>query len=371
MQQSNPPTIYGPAVAEPLYAPFDLRIDPMDRLLLINFTEDPDDIYVGFEPQVFDDAVHGQGMLVIGWRGDGRVDVYHQPGLRLDPATYDIAGDGLGEMVERPLTNAHYTVTERGVDAAFAFADLEGRPIAVSIRENNRRTRKPFGLLAPMGSAASNPSALPLVLLHDFYFVRRADTAISVKVNGQERRLDRLPLPMDGSRMYFTRYSPDPLIATLNPAYDGPLAPLERVSAHEARAGEVCFDLVENHGQTEITAMRRAYKKREVRVAFSPALPNLLGLKDGVGVNGRFTISADPTVGQVTGEYQIARQGDRLELRLIPSGGWQPNERKWSVRFIYRVASVFTQWPKTYAWTAVLDLSTAQPTMQSNWQRLE
>jgi hypothetical protein len=371
MNQSHPPTIYGAAVADALYAPFDLHIDPMERLLLINFTEDPDDIYIGFEPQVFDDEVHGQGMLVIGWRVDGRVDVYHQPSLKLDPATYDIAGDGLAEMVERPLSNAHYTVNENGVDATFAFADLAGRPVEVTIQENSRRTRKPFGLLAPMGSAASNPSALPLVLLHDFYFVRRADTVVSVQVDGQERRLDNLPMPIDGSRMYFTRYSPDPLIATLNPAHHGPLAPLERVSATEARSGEVWFDLVENQGQTEITAMRRAYQEREVNVAFAPPLPNLLGLADGVRVNGRFTLTADPTVGKLSGEYEIARQGDRLDLRLTPSGGWQPNESKWSVRFIYRVARDFTQWPKTYVWTAVMDLSASQPTLQSAWQRTE
>lgn len=372
MNESHPPTIYQSEANDRLYAPFDLHIDPMERLLLINFTEDPDDIYIGFEPQVFDDAVHGQGMLVIGWRADGRVDVYHQSGLKLDPATYTIAGDGLGEMAERSLSTAHFTVTQQGVDAYFAFDDLQGRPVEVTIQENSHRTRKPFGLLAPMGNAASNPSALPLVLLHDFYFVRRADTVVSVKVDGQERRLDRLPIPLDGSRMYFTRYSPDPLIATLNPAQDGPIAPLERVDATIARAGEVWFDLVENQGRTEIAAMRRAYKEREVVMAFAPAVPELLSLADGAEVNGHFLISADPAVGQVTGDYEITRQGDQLTLRLLPSGGWQPNERKWSVRFIYRVARDFTEWPKTYVWTAVLDLSNPdQPTLQSNWQRTQ
>ena len=81
--------------------PFHIDIDPMKRLLLVNFEKDPDTTYVGFEPQVFDDPVNGRGHLVIGWRQDSRVDVYHQAGLHPDPAKYDIAGKGLANMVER------------------------------------------------------------------------------------------------------------------------------------------------------------------------------------------------------------------------------------------------------------------------------
>ncbi|MBX3061252.1 MAG: hypothetical protein KF770_32755 [Anaerolineae bacterium] len=371
MTDKHPPEIYGTAVTAPLYSPCRLHIDPMERLLLINFENDPDEIYKGFEPQVFADAVHGQGMLVIGWRVDGRVDVYHQPGLTLDPKTYDIAGDGLAEMVARPFTDAHFMVNKTGVDAAFAFLDVAGRPVEVTIREQNRRKRKPFGLLAPMGSAATAPSALPLVYLHDFYFVRRAGTAVAIMVAGQMRRPDVLPLPLDGARIYFTRYSPEPLIATLNPAHNGRLLPLERISASKAQAGDLLFDLSDNHGWTEIARMRRVYKGREVIVAFMPSLPNLAGLSDGAQTGGGFTITADPTVGTVSGTYQVARQGGRVQLTMTPGNGWQPNENKWMLRFLYRVAPIFREWPKTYRRTAVLDLTDPQQaTMQSAWQRM-
>lgn len=368
----NPVEIYDTAVSDQLYAPVHLHIDPMEGLLLVNFENDPDEIYIGFEPQLFDDAIHGQGLIVIAWRVDGRVDVYHQPGLTLDPETYDIAGGGLNEMLERPLSDAYYRVNEAGVDAYFAFEDAAGRPVEVTIQEENQRERKPFGLLAPMGSAAAAPSALPLVYLHDFYFVRQADTTISIMVDGQERQPDTLPLPIDGARMTFIRYSPDPLIATLNPAHDGPLAPLTRVSPTEARLNDLHFELVDNHGRPEIAAMRRAYKGREVSVAFTPPLPHLLSLADGAATNGRFTISADPSVGTVAGTYQMTRQGYEVRMEMVPSQGWQPNESKRAVRLIYWVASDFTNWPKTYRWTAAIDLSRPQPvTMQSGWQRME
>lgn len=370
--QQNPLDIYNNAPAERLYSPFHLRIDPMERLLLINFTEDPDEIYIGFEPQIFDDAVHGKGMLVIGWRVDGRVDVYHQPSLTLDPNSYDIAGGGLAEMAARPLSDAYFHVTEAGVDAYFAFDDALGRPIAVTIQENSQRQRRPFGLLAPMGGAATAPSILPLVILHDFYFVRRAEPTVSVQVDGWERRLDNLPMPIDGSRMYFTRYSPDVMIGGLNPAHDGPLTPLERISATEAQAGDVIYDLTDNHGRTEIAQMRRAFNDRELTVAFNPPLPNLLNLADGAATSGQFTISADPSVGVVPSEYWLERRGDTVAARLIPSGGWRHNESKWAVRFIYAVAPDFRNWPKTYLWTADIDITSPElVVMQSSWQRTE
>jgi hypothetical protein len=137
--------------------PFRIDIDPMERLLLVNFERDPDTTYVGFEPQVFDDPVNGRGHLVIGWRRDGRVDVYHQTCLRLNAAKYDIAGKGLAHMVEREMAGATYEVDDFGVQAHYEFQDIHNRTVVLDIHEQNPRVRQPFGLLAPMGAARQKP----------------------------------------------------------------------------------------------------------------------------------------------------------------------------------------------------------------------
>jgi hypothetical protein len=54
--------IYDTAVDAQLYAPVHLHIDPMEGLLPVNFENDPDEIYIGFEPQLFDDPIHGRGL---------------------------------------------------------------------------------------------------------------------------------------------------------------------------------------------------------------------------------------------------------------------------------------------------------------------
>jgi hypothetical protein len=347
-----------------LYNPFELHIDPMERLLLINFENDPDSLYIGFEPQVFSDTVNGYGHLVIGWRRDGRVDVYHQPGLRPDPAKFDIAGKGLAHLMVREMPGALYEVGAAGVRARYAFNDLHGRPVEIRIQESNQRRRKPFGLLAPMGDAAANPSAMPLVLLHDFYFVRRRDTDFQVRVGGRSHRPDKLPLPMDFARMYFARYSPDPLIATFNPAHDGPLGPLPvPQDARRVEAGEGVLHLSWNAGMPEIARLERRHGQHTLSLAFDPPFPDLLDLATGRSVTGGFVIAGHPSTGQVSGTYRVARQQDgAVLLQLDPAGGWQPREKKWSVRLMYLLAKPFRNWPRTYLWEAVL-----QKTPEGEW----
>lgn len=345
----------------PLLNPFRIVTDPMERLLLVNIENDPDSVYVGFEPQVFDDPVNGRGMLVIAWRVDGRVDVFHQPSLKPDPAKYDIAGKGLAHMAEREMQEAFFHVDEKGVQALVEFEDLLGRSVHVSIREENPRKRKPFGLLAPMGDVAENPSAMPLVLLHDFYFVRQKHTEISVRIDQKEHQLDKLPMPIDRTRMYFTRYSPTPFIVTLNPAFDGRL--------YADTTGSIGLSW---HGPVpEIAYLKQSDGQHEITLAFNPPFPNLSALPDGANVSGKFVIEGHPTTGKITGDYQVMKTGQRLHLEMIPSGGWIPNEKKLSVRIIYRMAGIFRKWPKTYRWSAAIEINDdGQAHMKSGWERI-
>ena len=65
--------------------PFDLQLWDVDRMLNFEIADDP--CYEGLELQVFDDPVNGRGMIVmLKRRQDGRLDIYRQPGLALDPA---------------------------------------------------------------------------------------------------------------------------------------------------------------------------------------------------------------------------------------------------------------------------------------------
>jgi hypothetical protein len=385
----NPLSIYegpgsgaGGGTDVPVVSPFHLHTDPMAGLLLINFEGDPDRIYHGFEPQWFDDETHGRGLLVIGWRVDGRVDVFHDAELRLDPQTYGIAGKGLHVMAKRSFAAAHFELGPAGAQVDVAFRDLEGREIRLLVRETDPRPRRPFSLLAPMGSAASAPPALPLVFVNQFYFVRRAGSEVRIEVAGRTHRGDTLPLVLDGTRVHFIRYSSDPFIVTWNPARDGRADVLEVGSEGErgvfpAEARGVRYELHANGEFREIRRMTRREGDHEVAVEFTPAVPHLLALRDGAEVLGAFRITATPGSGTVMGRWRIAREGRLLRLEAIPEGGWTPGDVPRVVRLLFRAVPVFRTWPATYVWRGTMEVPPhphevhGSLPLKSSWERIQ
>lgn len=370
-------------VGQILPIPFRIHMEPMDRLLLINFEDDPDSLYMGFEPQVFDDTVNGRGQLVIGWRVDGRVDVYHDPALSPDPGGYDIAGKGLANMVERDLSDSWFFVDEFGVQAHYGFEDIYGRRIEFSVSERNKSERRPFGLLAPMGDAVENPPAMPLILLHEFYFVRRKDSDISIQIGDHKHATDMLPMPIDRSRMTFIRYCTDPLIAMLNPATDGPVKMIRldgngnNAEGSWQESGRIVSDdteylLQDRDGVPVLSGLQRQSGKHILRLAFDPPFPNLAHMKADAEMNGSFVLSGDPSTGSINGDYAVRATGGFIEIELVPSGGWSPEPDRFSLRVLYRVAGMFRKWPETYRWTAgITSDETEQWHMQSQWERTD
>lgn len=350
---------------------FEMKYAPMQRLLLVNIENDPDSLYIGFEPQVFDDDVNGRGHLIIGWRTDGRVDVYHQPGLKLDSASYDIAGKGLAHMVEVEMKQASFEVTEPGVQASYAFNDLHNRQVKIRINENLKAKRKPFGLLAPMGDAVSNPTAMPLVLLHDFYFVRRKATLTEISIDNRQHTPDKLPMPMNRRRMFFTRYSTNPLILTFNPACQQQLPMLEAMPLSPVvSSGDSHYHLQWDQGKASVSSITFSNPVHDVEMIFDPPFPDVLSLPPDTMAVGSFTIQGHHSTGSIQGQYTIRKQNGELQLSLHPSGGWKPRPDRLSLRMMYRMAATFRKWPATYLWSARLYESQQGWMMESGWERL-
>ncbi|MFD2203076.1 hypothetical protein [Shivajiella indica] len=357
----HPKTIYHQGKL-PLINPFEIRIDPMERLLLVNIEKDPDAIYKGFEPQYFNDEINGKGLLVIAWRLDLKVDLYFQKGLTLNPQKYDIAGNGLRAMKEVAFEKNKFLINQAGVQVEIVFNDLESRKIEIKVIENHDKERKPFGLLAPMGDAATQPSALPLVYLHDFYFVRRKKTEACLRINGKEHKIDRFPFPLDGTWMYFMRYSSDPFIVTLNPSQSGVMK--------ESAVNEGDIILTKNGSAEEIKSLIGKRGRHQVELNFDPPFPQVNLLKDRVNLEGNFEIKGHISTGRIIGRYWVKKSEGQANIQLQPTGGWEPNEKKLAIRFLYSVAKIFKRWPKTYLWSANLIQDGGTWQMDSKWERI-
>lgn len=343
--------------------PFFINIDSMQRLLLINFENDPDSVYIGFEPQVFADSINGYGHLIIGWRKDGWVDVYCQPELHPNPDKYDIAGKGLAHMISTDLDPSYYEVGERGVEAHYRFHDLNGREIELKIIESHPAKRKPFGLLAPMGATAAQPSSLPLILLHEFYFVRQKHTEFQIRIGDRLHQPDKLPILIDMRKQFFTRYSAAPLIANLNPEYDGFLPQIHcTIGTSELDHDNLHINIMWKGDTAYIKKITRMNEIHPIELTFNPPIPALDNIKPGSKLKGKFQISAHISTGKILGEYSCLYDGNKVYISMQAMRGWKPKPDKLSLRFLYTVAGVFRTWPKTYRWNAVLT-----PDSDGNW----
>jgi hypothetical protein len=355
-----------------LMNPFTIDIDPMERLLLINIENDADEYYVGFEPQVFNDPIQGEMHLIIAWRKDGMVDVYHQKSFQPDPAKYSIAGKGLACMQPVNFRHHFFSINDFGVHAHYYFIDFYGRTIEIRISEKNYKKRRPFGLLAPMGDAAENPLSLPLILLHDFYFVRKRKTFFSVSVNGRMHKPDALPMPIDWSRMYFTRYCPAPLIATLNPASEGILKAMELEDGSPVYSiRDYTFELDWNHQKVVIKSITRHNERHPLKLHFEPAFPSISDMTDGDFYSGTFSITGHHSTGSISGTCSVKASDGGIQINLQPDGGWKPVIPKFSLLILYTIVKVFKHWPRTYKWTAELTKSEDGCWyMSSRWVRI-
>jgi hypothetical protein len=342
----------------------------MRRLALVTIADDPR--CTGVEPQVFDDPVHGIGAAVLVYRPDRTVDVYHQPGVRLDPASYAI-GAGLHRMEVRSLDDFRFEIGPDGLDLEVHVTDADGMVVDVRVRERRRRAMTPLALLAPLGGDVDRPLALPLFFLYDFTLVPRRGTEVAIQVDGVPRRPVSFPVPVGLQRYWFLRYGAAPFLWELNPAHHGPLTALAPGSPDGLVHDGVRHELVARHGERALARLAGTDGTHHVDLDFSPPFPDVTRLPDGAERVGRFRLRASAGAGRVEGRWSAIRDGRRVGVGLEPAGGWHTEERGVLFPLVFR-APPFRRWPDTYRWSGDLDIGEADApapvvTMRSGWER--
>ena len=339
-----------------LLCPFDLQVWAMDRMLNFEIGDDPD--YGGLELQVFDDPVHGRGMAVLlRRRGDGRIDIYRQPGLALDPEIAQVGGE-LGEWTEALIDPARFDISPDGISVAVAFADVAGRVIEVRIDDRDGRRRRRGTLLAPVGAVVKDPLSLSLFLMGGCDLVRRSGRVFDIRIDGRPVTTGRLP----GAwlhRRRLVKYTADPTVVICNRGHDGPPAMVDPLAP-----GEVELD----PRSGGITALRARNGAHRARLELTPALPDLARLRPGATVEGTWRLGIDATAAIVGGVWAVERWRDRVELVLDVVQGWRPKGLPPLMTAVTRLAPVFRSWPTTYRWSATVALD-GQETLTGRWQR--
>ncbi|HKQ01616.1 MAG TPA: hypothetical protein VJ735_14920 [Actinomycetes bacterium] len=338
-----------------LLCPFDLQVWTVDRMLNFEIENDPD--YQGLELQVFDDPAHGQGMAVlVRRRADGRIDIYRQPGLTLDPGIAQVGGE-LGEWLETPIDPARFAISPDGVDVDVRFTDVAGRVIQVRIDDRDGRPRHRGTLLAPVGAIVEDPVSLPLFLMGGCDLVRRSGSVFDIRIDGRRLVTGRLP----GGwlhRRRLVKYTADPTVVICNQAYDGPIAVGPRAPGDVELAPRT----------NGIAALRARNGGHRARLELAPALPDLVRLRPQMTIEGTWRLGVDDDPAVVSGAWTLERHQDRAGLVLHVDQGWRPARLPPLMTAVTRLAPVFRSWPTTYRWSGTVTLGD-QPTLTSRWER--
>jgi len=348
-RKKNPIEIYAAPSNGLFYSPFNIEVVTMENLMLVDIDDDPE--YKSIELQSFDDS-RGKGARVLLYPHEGLADVYHTSkvfeAMQFENARY----------VTDPEIEYYFDVTGSGLDASLKMKDRNGKPIEFLVKETMRK-KWSGGFLAPIGgSDAVKFSYFPFFHMKNMNFVLRKGSVINISIDGIRRKPKILPIPVDMELVYLSRYSAEPIIANWNKRHNGPLLPFQGSEDFVAEEKKTSYKLVNNSGHYEISNMTGCNENHTVFFDFSPAIPDLVNLKDNVDLDGRFCAGAESIQGIIAGIYKIRRRGNAIELDIMPQKGWQPVPGK--------------LWIKTWKWESTVTVSSDNTvSMESSWKRVK
>lgn len=347
--------------------PFNLSIDAMRQLMLIPFEKDPDRYYNLFEIQKASSGNGDARLLVIAYKNDGTADVYYQEDYPLASQSY-ILNHAL--FIKTNFNETRFEVNLNNLKVVVSFKDKYGRDIFLSVEESGTEQKKPFTLLAPVGIISKDPQTLPIYYMYKMSFVKKNSSKIKILIDDLSHKPDDFQLPIDCSSNYFTRYSLDTFNADWNKSFQGTPVMLAPESNCLTDSG-VFYELNNNREHFEIKRMSAQREQHNILIEFSPPVPDLLCLKNNIFTEGEFSIMSDKSAGYIKGNYQVKKEMDQVQIKIHPSGGWVPNEKRLIIRLMLKVVSVFKIWPKSYVWSAIIKNDKAGNLhMESKWERI-
>ena len=355
-KSENSPHIYDKPPRNMILSPFNLSFEPIDRLLLINFEEDP--IYYCIELQVLNIGREFYP-LVIMYRKDDLIDFYYTNDTAISDRKKTIT-NSIKKTSFNQLETIDYKFDfdEMGLNCHLFLKDKMENEVEIKIKENFPG-RKLGSILTPIYAIDKNPQYFPIVYLNKFNMVIKKDTEIFVKIKGDKKKPAELPVKIENQNFYLARYSLNPVSCIWNKNYTGNLNPLILdVGKINSIKDNLTYELLNNKGNFEIKKVTGVDElNHSLSFEFSPAIPNLLSLKSEIKIKGKFSLIIDNKEGIFAGFYQVTRKNELIQINIHPTKGWQPFPGK--------------LWLKTYKWIAYIEiLDDLEFKIQSNWTRL-
>ena len=338
--------------------PFKLGVEPMKRLLIADFQNDS--AYVSIEPQLFDDEINGKGLRVLVYRTDKMVDVYHQKGVRVDMENFSI-GAGIGMLKETAIEPNTFEIDHDGINLHIAFTDKNGETVEMKIKEKST-SKKRMNFLAPVGNDIKSPKQLFLAFMEDFDFVLRKGTVLYARVGNRELKPSLFPLSRNGEKVFFARYSNSPMVGTINPPMKSPFIFQSSNSGVVEKEGV----LLQIH-EGKVYSISREHKGKTISIEFPKGTVNLYELHNGEKFIGKWKYKTE-NMTITGGKFYLLKIGNKVDVHINVTRKWIPQNLPLSFQLFTLFVKSFRQWPTTYYWKGVIDL-TNETILEGKWLR--
>ncbi len=289
----------------------------------------------------------GKGVVALIYRTDKTlVDVYYPTDIPLLKSEYE----KMINHAEMHPANFHasFIFDNDGFKMTMQLTDKYGRNIKMYIAEKHSKCT-PATFIAPIGSGIQNPQYFPLLYMKDMIFLSKSGSDYSLTL--AEKKMKPAVIPFSTYRL--TRYSHSVISAEWLPNTDT-IMQLKDGN----HSGETTNGYINNYGYRELSYQEFDYHGKVLTINFSPAIPDLVALKNNIQLEGKFCVNSSSNEGVMAGTYHLIKSGKTIGIEVHPEKGWQPNPGK--------------LWMATYRWKAKLEeLTDSTYHFESDWSRTE
>jgi hypothetical protein len=354
--QPSPGTVYAGSGSPGVVVPFAMTFPSMDALMLFAFEDDPR--YRDVELQIM--SHEGQRLpRVILYRQDGGGEVHVPPHAPAWLKAMERTDHVLNQVrfLEAEI-DYRFEVRPEGLAASLRMHRADGLLVAFQVDERSQE-RLRASIIAPVGADTQHPTFFPFFFVKSLALVPRGHAEVDVQIDGQHRKPGTLTRLVKGPASYLIRYSQSPLIGRWNEDTTAGLV-VHPVSpgTNSLREGESEVELAWNAGHAEISSLTWHRGAGDVRFRFGPAWPDVLAMKPGAVVAGRFSVDVSDDAGVLAGEYRVERRGNAVHIQIHPTEVCQPPVIKGG------------PWVAHYEWNAVMESSPeGSVNLQAAWKR--
>jgi hypothetical protein len=309
--------------------PFNFDHTEYGKLILISIKDHPNIKTVELVVQY-----DNKGAFFIVYDHDGKADIYINPYLTVNKKYLEPNPDW--KIVGEQDFKYVFENTTNGITLSVDISINDNQQIIINLNEN-RIPESKYSFLAAIGAELSDVKRFPFVYLREAGFVTVEGTDVSFEINGKKMELSKVPFKIEGQKSYRAPYSFNPLPFFWNEEQDDYLFPEIITDTKSYQKGNADYIFADNDGYNEIQKVIYKTKGHTASYRFAPSFPDIVSLKSGVNVNGKFCLGVDEIEGIVCGTYSVKKSNQEIDIHIAPEFCWQPMPGKdWVSAYHYQ-----------------------------------